>query len=196
MFRALLSALFLTVLPLFSNTTLDEPATSVSALPTATATHSLAISASKQDQDQDSDSPLDSLTWLAGSWHGSAFGGQAEEVWTRPAAGSMIGMFRLIRDDRVVITEYVTIEERDEEVTFRFKHFDLQLESWEEEPLTFTLTESEPGLAVFEATERQDGKPRALVYRATDAGLSVAIKGWEGGTPTLCSFRRGMLGAD
>ena len=33
------------------------------------------------------------LKWIAGDWHGSAMGGDFEETWNPPFAGTMMGMF-------------------------------------------------------------------------------------------------------
>ena len=137
--------------------------------------------------------PIDQLAWLAGSWSGAALGGEAEEVWSLPAADSMIGMFRLIQDGRIVVTEFVTIEARGEEITYRFKHFDLALDSWEDEALSFTLTEAEDGFAAFVANERHEGKPSRIVYRRVPEGLDITVENWEGSAPMRFALAGGPL---
>src|SRR5687767_15552524 len=37
---------------------------------------------------------LSDVRWLEGHWSGTGLGGVCEEVWGRPTAGAMMGMFR------------------------------------------------------------------------------------------------------
>ena len=41
------------------------------------------------------------LSWLAGHWRGEGLGGQCEEIWSAPQAGTMMGTFRLMKDGEV-----------------------------------------------------------------------------------------------
>ena len=38
------------------------------------------------------------MAWMAGSWNCEALGGLAEEIWSAPRNGGMMGMFRLIKN--------------------------------------------------------------------------------------------------
>src|SRR5262245_45051261 len=51
------------------------------------------------------------LAWLAGHWTGEGLGGFTEEVWSPPRNGAMVGMFRLVRDDKPVFYELLTVAE-------------------------------------------------------------------------------------
>lgn len=75
---------------------------------------------------------VNELKWLAGAWRGKGLGGECEEIWSEPAAGEMLGMFRLIRDDKVAFYELMTIEPQGESWIMRIKHFDPELVGWEE----------------------------------------------------------------
>ena len=75
---------------------------------------------------------IDLVSWLAGSWKGEGLGGQVEEFWSRPAAGSMIGMFRLIQKDKVAFSEFEQIVEQDGSLIFKVKHFAPTFVGWEE----------------------------------------------------------------
>lgn len=66
---------------------------------------------------------LADMAWLAGHWTGEALGGQSEEIWSEPAAGSMMGMYRLIRDWKPVFYELLTIVEEHGSLKLRLKHF-------------------------------------------------------------------------
>ena len=48
---------------------------------------------------------LKDISWLAGNWKGEAFGGQFEENWSKPSAGSMLFNFKLVTDGKVIFYE-------------------------------------------------------------------------------------------
>ena len=81
------------------------------------------------------------LAWLAGHWRGEGFGGIVEEVWTPPLAGSMLGMFRHIKEGKLAFQEIVMLTEEDGVVTMKVKHFTPEFVSWEskEEAVDFRL---------------------------------------------------------
>src|ERR1700736_4369704 len=63
------------------------------------------------------------VRWLSGSWKGEAFGGTVEEIWSQPAGGTMMGMFRLIDKEKVTFSEFEEIVEQGNLLIFRVKHF-------------------------------------------------------------------------
>jgi hypothetical protein len=75
---------------------------------------------------------LADVAWLAGWWRGHGLGGDVEEVWTKPAAGSMIGMFRVIRDNKLWFSELMSLSEENGSLVLRVKHFHPDLKGWEE----------------------------------------------------------------
>jgi hypothetical protein len=72
------------------------------------------------------------VSWLSGRWKGEAFGGVAEEIWSQPAGGSMIGMFRLIDKGTIAFSEFEEIVEQDNQLIFKVKHFTPAFVGWEE----------------------------------------------------------------
>ena len=54
---------------------------------------------------------IDQVAWIAGSWVGNAFGGRTEEVWTRPTAGTMVGLYKHRGEDGVSFYEFQVIVE-------------------------------------------------------------------------------------
>ena len=54
---------------------------------------------------------LAAMDWLVGRWVGNALGGEVEEVWSAPAGGAMMGMYRLVKDGAPVFYELLTIVE-------------------------------------------------------------------------------------
>lgn len=94
---------------------------------------------------------LNDIAWLAGSWQGTAMGGETEEVWTQSKAGSMMGSFKLMADGKVVFYEFMTITEVDSSLMLKIKHFDKDLNGWEEkdESIDFKLVEKTPSMMFF-----------------------------------------------
>lgn len=118
---------------------------------------------------------LADMRWLAGHWVGPALGGDAEEIWSPPNAGSMMGMYRLVRDGKPVFYELQTLVEEGGSLTLRLKHFNPDLTGWEEKEKTvdFPLVAVEKGIIHFEGMS---------FHPQGDAGLTVylAIRGKDG----------------
>jgi hypothetical protein len=75
---------------------------------------------------------IQEVAWIAGNWRGEALGGITEEIWSPPSGGSMMCVFRLIRNDQVSFYEICTITEEEGTLIMRIKHFDPVLKGWEE----------------------------------------------------------------
>ena len=84
---------------------------------------------------------LNDVSWLVGNWVGTAFGAQIEEVWNPPSAGSMVGLFKVIRDEQVSFYEIMLIVEEEGSLNLKVKHFNADFSAWEEktEHVTFRL---------------------------------------------------------
>jgi len=110
---------------------------------------------------------IEQVAWLQGSWTGEGLGGEVEETWSAPAAGTMIGSFRMIQDGEVRFYETFIIREEEGTLVLRLKHFNADLTGWEEkgEVVTFPLVEFGQQEVYF------DG----LTYRRTDAGLESYV---------------------
>lgn len=94
---------------------------------------------------------LDEVSWISGHWHGEAFGGIVEEVWTEPLGPSMMGSFKLVANDKVVFYEILIIKEIEESLILQLKHFSGDLEGWEEkdETVDFKLMKVAPNAVYF-----------------------------------------------
>ena len=75
---------------------------------------------------------LDDLALLVGSWTGSIFGEQFEEVWNPPSAGSMMGMMKIHDGDEMNFYEMQLITDDGEGLALLVKHFSPEFEAWEE----------------------------------------------------------------
>ena len=74
---------------------------------------------------------MNDVSWLVGSWKGAAFGSTFEEVWNPPSAGSMMGMWKLMKDDEVVFYELMLIVEEESSLSLKVKHFTDDFVAWE-----------------------------------------------------------------
>lgn len=91
---------------------------------------------------------LNDFAWLAGRWTGEIEVGKMEVVWSRPRAGLMMGMFRLVKDDQIAVLEFETLRDTSNGVEFRMRHFSNALEAWEEKDAPIILN-----LAACDGTE-------------------------------------------
>ena len=76
---------------------------------------------------------LEDVAWMAGSWKGTAFGDQFEEVWNPASAGSMVGMWKLFdEEDGVNFYELMLLKEEEDGLVLLVKHFSADFIAWEE----------------------------------------------------------------
>ena len=131
------------------------------------------------------DAKIGEMAWLSGNWVGEAFGGLAEDVWSDPAGGAMMGMFRSVRAGEVGFYEFIIISEIENTLAIRLKHFNADLTGWEEkgEVQEFRLVKKEKNkfwfdgftiekkgknnCAMYVAMERVDGPAREMVFEYT-----------------------------
>jgi hypothetical protein len=91
------------------------------------------------------------LAWMSGDWIEKQGDRTCEEIWSRPDAGSLMGMFRWISDDDVSFFEFMVLKPAETGVELHAKHFHPTLVAWEERDRfqAFSLTELEGHRAVF-----------------------------------------------
>jgi hypothetical protein len=73
------------------------------------------------------------FSWLSGRWEGRMAGaaGVADVLFAPPAGGVITGMMRLVRDDKVLVVELISLVDTPAGVEMRFRHFSSSLESYE-----------------------------------------------------------------
>lgn len=112
---------------------------------------------------------VEDLAWLAGHWRGEGLGGQCEEFWTEPLAGQMHGLFRLVKDGKLVFTEHLALlVEPAGGVVMKVKHFSPEFVGWEEKDgaVRFVLEEAKPDEARFKGLSiRRDGDRLEFLLR-------------------------------
>ncbi len=111
---------------------------------------------------------VEDLAWLARRWRGEGFGGICEEVWTPPLGGSMVGLFRLVREDELVFSEHMMLTAEPDGIVLKVKHFTPEFVAWEEkeDAVRFRLVELRPNEAVFEG----------LRMRRTEEALEIVLR--------------------
>ena len=95
---------------------------------------------------------LEDVAWLAGSWEGTAFGSQFEEVWNPASAGSMVGMWKLYDEEKGVnFYELLLLKEEGEGLVLLVKHFTPEFVAWEdkEDFVKFRLVKVEESAVHF-----------------------------------------------
>lgn len=100
------------------------------------------------------------LAWLEGAWVGAGLGGETEEAYSAPLAGTIVGYFRFVKNGKPVFYEIVTLVERNGGVLMRLKHFDPDLVGWEAKDAAqeFPLIALEGRTAYFDGmTMQRDG---------------------------------------
>lgn len=73
-------------------------------------------------------------SWLKGNWSGTALGGICQETWSEPLGNTMMFNFKLVKNDAVVFYELGHIVEKNGTLFLEFRHFDMQLNIWNQVP--------------------------------------------------------------
>lgn len=110
---------------------------------------------------------LADFAWLEGTWTGRGPDGATAEIhYMAPEAGTLPAIFRLWKDDRVVVVEAVTLVEEEEGLTMYVRHFTPALVPLEEAAaLELRFTGQEGGAFWFENVREEN--PRRTVMRRT-----------------------------
>jgi Domain of unknown function (DUF6265) len=122
---------------------------------------------------------LEDMRWFAGHWTGSGLGGFTEETWTAPAAGAMLGTFRLIKEGKPVFYEFLTLVEHEGSLLLRLKHFNPDLTGWEEkgDAITFRLLKVGPDEVAFAGlTMRREGDDKLRIFLAIRSRTDGSVR--------------------
>lgn len=99
----------------------------------------------------DAEATLEDLAWIAGAWRGTCFGGECEEIWGQPFAGTMVGSFKLVQEGQPAFYELMLITREEDGWVLKVKHFNPDFSAWEEkaDAVVFRLEKVEPGRIQF-----------------------------------------------
>ncbi|MBM3755077.1 MAG: hypothetical protein FJW38_13975 [Acidobacteria bacterium] len=107
--------------------------------------------------------PLDEMAWIAGHWHAkSMWGGTGDEIYSVPSGGSIIGLFRYVKDGKLNLTEILHYEIENGNVILRLKHFEPGLKGREEKNDSVE----------FKQTDRKDGE---FSMKAELKGMTITL---------------------
>jgi hypothetical protein len=121
---------------------------------------------------------ISDFAWISGDWQTQPGArAQIEEHWMRPAGGSMLGMSRTVAGDKTVEFEYLSIEQRGEEIYY-VAHPQARCPGTD-----FKLTSLSAQEAVFE--NPQHDFPKRIIYRKNPDGSLLASIDAGAGTKTM-----------
>jgi hypothetical protein len=124
------------------------------------------------------------LAWLEGTWTSRFDENELEEIWSRPNAKSMMGMFRWSRGGESWMYELMTIEQEEAGLVFRLRHFDAQMMPWEKEgPLTYSVQRAGETAVTFENPEIT--RPRRIEYQREGDRMTVRLRSADESQPPM-----------
>ena len=116
---------------------------------------------------------LGSLAWMTGAWGAEIGGIQMEEVWLAPRGGVMLGLHRDVKGERLLIFEFLRIEETTSGLVY-------QAQPRGRPPVPFPMVETGPQRVVF-ANPQHDFPQRILYWLGDDGALHARVEGPAGG---------------
>lgn len=117
-------------------------------------------------------SALADLAWLAGRWQGTWGPRTAQQTWTAPNAGVMLGTFQLAEGDKTLVLELFTIVDRADGVKLYLRHFTESLAAWEKPgPTTLDLHSADARSIIF--VNPVDGQPKQDTITRIDTDTYV-----------------------
>ncbi len=110
------------------------------------------------------------FAWLAGSWEGHMVGrpGAVDITFSKPKAGTVTGVMRLVDNDKVLVVELLTIVDAPGGTEMRFRHFSPSLEAYESPfKQSMRLSSHSPDRDVFDNTIPYDKSVMSTQPRTT-----------------------------
>lgn len=90
-----------------------------------------------------------------------------------PKAGMMLGTFRVVENDKVLVVELFVLEEKPDGIEFRFRHFTRDLVPWEKSNATqLNLASLDPMKVIF--TNPVNGQPKHAILTRLDGDTYVS----------------------
>jgi len=121
------------------------------------------------------------LDFLTGRWSGTTEGFQTDEIWSSATNGSLMGVYREMKDSKTTFFEFMTIEQELKGPVLRLRHFKPGMIALDNEPTVFLLAVLSPDKAVFEGgnkvrpirmtfEKKSDNKMEILLEHKRDNG--------------------------
>jgi hypothetical protein len=125
---------------------------------------------------------FDKVSWLTGCWGGDMKGGSVyEECWTRPFANFMQGSGRMIKGDKILMREHITIEKEGDDLVMYVLNYGAKMKA-EQDPTPFKLTKSSATELVFE-NPKHDYPQRIIYKKDTNGDITAFIEMLDGTKP-------------
>lgn len=110
---------------------------------------------------------LADFAWLAGRWQGAWGPRVAQQTWTTPQAGVMLGTFQLTEGDKTLVLELFTVVDDADGIKLYLRHFTPSLVAWEKAgPTTLRLQSADATSIVF--VNAIDGQPKQSLITRVD----------------------------
>lgn len=132
---------------------------------------------------------LTDLSWLEGPWKsGPNEKTQAEEHWSAPAGGAMMGMFRLLQGGKPGIYEFLLIEEDADGIHLRLRHYRPQMADVDKAPIRLKLTEATGRKLIF--VNPDNDQPKRILYsQESPDQLTATVETTRNGKPHSFTLR-------
>jgi hypothetical protein len=131
------------------------------------------------------DARLADLAWLSGSWGGGAGESFAEEHWTDPRGGMMIGTHRDLKGEKAVFFEFLRIEQRGRTIAY------VASPRGRCPATVFWLAEISKDRVVFANPDHD--YPQRIVYSRDGETLKASTSDMKGQKPEEWSWKRYRL---
>jgi hypothetical protein len=115
------------------------------------------------------------LSFLTGHWGGTVQGFEADEIWSAAANGSLMGVYREMKDGKTTFFEFLTIEQEAGGPVLRLRHFKPRMQALDTEATTFSLTGFSAGKAVFEGGTKDHPVRMTFEQKGRD-GLAILLE--------------------
>lgn len=118
---------------------------------------------------------LNDLSFMSGQWVTEGPWGIMEEFWSEPMGNSMMCAYRCVKEGKVVFYEFIVIEQTEEGLAMKLRHFSPGNLAWEEKnaPYTYPLMFLDTNKARF---ERPDKKTALTFERVDERNLKVILE--------------------
>jgi hypothetical protein len=110
---------------------------------------------------------LSDFAWLEGRWRADWGPRVAEQVWTAPKAGMMLGDFRVTENDKVLVIELFTLVEKPGGINFYIRHFTPELVPWEKSDATL-LNLANAEAKKFDFENPANSRPKRAIFTRID----------------------------
>jgi hypothetical protein len=110
---------------------------------------------------------LSDFAWLEGRWRADWGPRVAEQVWTAPKAGMMLGDFRVIENEKVLVIELFTLVEKPGAINLYVRHFTPELVPWEKSDATL-LNLASAEAKKFEFENPMNSRPKRATFTRLD----------------------------